>query len=525
MTDTRVALWASTGGSYTSGRAEQLRLRVGGAVSGTARYQRASQVSRYGDVITSRGVDAVTGLAVYIYDFPGTPRVKPGQLDSEAIPTVLAAGYDGTNGLLVTAFPPGGTKLLDSGATLDDDLVLQTLAALRDAARVGLVHGDIRPERFLLAHGRVYVEGYGVPWNPEQHTQPSKELIRAALTRDLVSATKALLEFGSEGLSTEVAAALRGALGSATRAGDAGQLYSVVRRLAGGAVTVPPAGFGNLVIPTSSEAKSKAGALQNDDLGLGSLDLDELDLSPQRPPSSQPVDDDTSAHTLAAEAARGVPAPELFEEEALPLPTELEPPTLTTPAFPDEPDPITLHSDPGPTLTVDQKLKDSGAGFVKDLPPGATYRAGNPEEAVRVPPIDLNVNAVPVKKKRGWRLPILVLALVLVAGFSAYLALVAGRDAPPVPSGTSAMSHFVDVRVEPSNLPPASLVVEQRPAASAFRTGTIIASVPRRVRFDAAGVWVVHATFQGRISESVTLRVPEDTSITIVFPADEPTDP
>ena len=40
--------------------------------------------------------------------------------------------------------------------------------------------------------------------------------------------------------------------------------------------------------------------------------------------------------------------------------------------------------------------------------------------------------------------------------------------------------------------------------------------------FDAAGTWVVHASFQGRVSESVTLRVPEDTGITIVFPPEEP---
>ena len=489
----------------------------------------------------------MTGLPVYIYDFPGAPRLKVGQLDSEGIPAVLAAGYDGAKGVLVTACPPSATKLVDTGVTIDDDLVLQTLKALRDAARVGLVHGDMSADRLVIAHGRVYVEGYGAPWNHDALTQPTKESIRAALTRDLVATTKALMGFGAGGMSQEVAAALKGALGSASRAGDAGQLYTVVRRLAGGAVTVPPAGFGNLVIPTEANAKSRATSTALDDIGLGDLDLDKLDLKPRQAPEATAPDpgEEPSAPAWSEPAAATQPPPfsespaepqvpdwgetptpiELFDETP-PLRSGADAAPLTTPAFPDEPDPITLHSDPGPTLTVDPALRDSGAGFVKDLPPGATYRAGNPEEPVRVPPLDLNVSAVPKPRKRNWRLPLLLLALVIVAGLSGYLALVSGRDGPSVQQGAPGMSHFVDVRVDPPNLPPVSLVGEQRPSASAFRSGTIIASVPRRVRFDAAGVWVVHASFQGRVSESVTLRVPEDTSITIVFPPEEePTAP
>lgn len=506
-------------------------------MSEPARYQRVEQVSRSGQITTSRGIDAVTGLPVFIYDFPGAPRLKVGQMDSEGVPAVLAAGFDGAKGVLVTAYPPSSSKLLDTGVTMDDDLVLQSLKALRDAARVGLVHGDITPDRLLIAHGRVYVEGYGVPWNPETLQQPTKETIRAALTRDLVATTKALVGFGSTGMSQEVAAALKGALGSASRAGDAGQLYTVVRRLAGGAVTVPPAGFGNLVLPTESTARTRSSATALDDIGLNDiglndLDLDELDLKPRDPAAVASMDGVDTADPEITMTGHEVPTDPVWPETPTPIALFEESPPLqtgagtddttplTTPAFPDEPDPITLHSDPGPTLTVDPALRDSG-GFIKDLPPGATYRAGNPEEPVRVPPLDFDVSAVPKPRKRAWRLPILVLALVIVAGASAYLALVARRDAPSALQGSSGMSHFVDVRVDPSNLPPVSLVVEQRPSASDFRSGTIIASVPRRVRFDAAGVWVVHASFQGRVSESVTLRVPEDTSITIVFPPEE----
>lgn len=490
-------------------------------MSEPARYQRAEQLARSGHITTSRGVDAVTGLPVLIYDFPGAPRLKPGQLDSDAVPAVLAAGFDGSNGVLVAAHPPGATQLADSGVSMSDDLVLQVLTALRDASRVGLVHGAITPERLLMSHDRVYVEGYGVPWNPGSLAEATKETIRAALTRDLVSTTKALMGFGSAGMSDEVAAALKGALGSATRAGDAGQLYTVVRRLAGGAVTVPPSGFGNLVIPTTDDRQPRSSqtALDQiglDDLNLSDLELDELDLKPRQLQANVP-DDETESWQPPGAGLTPTPIA-LFDEEPLTYEEHTPPAALTTPAFPDEPDPITLHSDPGPTLTVDPSLRDSGAGFVKDLPPGATYRAGNTEEAVRVPPMELDVSAVPKPRKRAWRLPILLLTLVLVAGASGYLALVARRDAPSALPGGTNISHVVNVLVDPPNLPPVSLVVEQRPATSAFRSGTIIASVPRQVRFDAAGVWVVHASFQGRVSESVTLRVPEDRSITIVFP-------
>ncbi len=491
-------------------------------MSEPARYQRVEQAVRSGQTSTSRGVDAVTGLPVLIYDFPGAPRLKVGQLDSEGVPPVLAAGFDGARGVLVTAYPQGATRLVDGGRTMTDDVVLQTLAALRDAARVGLVHGDMTPERLLVSHGRVYVEGYGVPWNLGDLGQPTRESIRAALTHDLVAAIKALLGFGEGSLSQEVAAALKGALGSAPGARDAGQLYTVVRRLAGGAVTVPSAGFGNLVIPTEGGSRARPSSSALDDIGLGDLDLEELDLRPRTEPPAPPRAPVEDERLTENEPLTPTPL-ELFDETP-PLGTAVEDdvPTLATPAFPDEPDPITLHSDPGPTLRTDPSLRDSGAGFVKDLPPGATYRAGNPEEPVRVPPLELNLNALPSARRRNWRLPILLLTLVVVAGAAGYLALVSGRNAPSAVQGNGAMSHFVDVRVEPANLPPVSLVVEQRPSASAFRSGTIIGSVPRRVRFDAAGTWVVHASFQGRVSESVTLRVPEDTGITIVFPPEEP---
>lgn len=490
---------------------------AGTRVSEPARYQRSEQLRRAGDVVTSRGVDALTGLAVLIYDFPGQPRIKPGRLDSEGVPAILAAGFDGSRGVLVTAYPQGAAPLAATTHKVDDDLALQLLRVLRDAARVGLVHGDLTNERLLTAHAKLYIEGYGAPWGQDPLVQPTSESVRAALAKDLAGAVGALLALAGNGLSEEVSAALRGAVQGASRgSGDAVKLYSVVRRLAGGAVTVPPAGFGDLVLPTVGKKTQRPSATALDDLDLGPPPSRPAPpaATPQAPPDSDPLELD-EAPASASHAAQQAQEPTAVFE---PGPPAASSPRDGAPSFPDDPDPITLNSDPGTMLTLDPRLKDSGAGFVKELPPGATYRAGNTEEDVRIPPIQLNVSAVPPQRKRAWRVPLLLVSLLLLAGVASYLALVARRNTAQQARGATAISHIVNVRVEPPNLPPVSLVVDQSPADSAYRAGTIIASVPRSVRFDAAGTWVVHATFQDRESARISLRVPDDSMITIEFP-------
>lgn len=487
-------------------------------VSGVARYQRGEQLRRDGDVVTSRGVDAITGLAVLVYDFPGAPRVKPGQVVVDGVPTVLAAGFDGEAGVLVTAYPEGAMLVAPGEAVVDDRFALQALTVLRDAARAGLVHGDLHAGRFLWARGRLYLEGYGVPWNgaalrstavegsaSEGAAGQPKESLRAALARDLAAAVKALLELAGDGMSLEVSAALKGALGTAIRAGDAEQLYAVVRRLAGGAVTVPPASFGELVLPTvasqaaaGAPAEAPAEGVAPGAGGAGgpllAVDLDALDLSP-RPAAGASVP--TSA---AATADASAAAPRL---------------TPVPPTEPTEPDPITLNSDPGSMLDV---KRTGGSGFVKDLPPGATYHAGKLDEEVRVAPIRLDVNAVPKPRRRSVRVPLLFLALFAVALTAGYLALVVRRDAPNQVQGAGAVNHIVDVRVAPANMPPVRLMVEQSPPGSAYPPGTQITTVPRRVTFDANGVWTVYAQYGEQRGASATVRVPEDTVVTLPFP-------
>jgi hypothetical protein len=88
----------------------------------------------------------------------------------------------------------------------------------------------------------------------------------------------------------------------------------------------------------------------------------------------------------------------------------------------------------------------------------------------------------------------------------------------PSPTSFGLVQHTIDVSVSPTNLPPVSLVVDQSPPGSTYRPGTVMGSVPRKVPFDVPGKWVVHAVFRDRVTDSVTVVVPDDRAITLVFP-------
>src|SRR5690606_12490156 len=136
--------------------------------------------------------------------------------------------------------------------------------------------------------------------------------------------------------------------------------------------------------------------------------------------------------------------------------------------------------------------KDSSPGFVKALPPGATYRHGNLDEGPRPAPIRMDgQEAFGRASRRAWRGPALLLLMLLVAGFAAYLALINKGPAEDPLTGAFE-SYLVEVTVAPANLPPVQLVVDQSPPGSNSRPGTVMAAVPRSVTFDAAGRWVVH---------------------------------
>ena len=458
-----------------------------------SRFERGERYSQSRDVTTFRGVDPLTGLDVLIYEFAGSPTVASGMLGSDNIPAILATAANGGRGTVVCALPQGAELVAPGERTIDDGFALQALAALRDAHALGLVHGDITASRLLHTRSQVYLEGYGVPWGGD--TAATGE---AALHADLRALMQALLSIAGDNFSAEVSAALKGAAAKGSYPPmTAPRLHAIIRRLAGGAVRVPTAGFNDLTLPVGV-----SGAEVGQERGGAAR-------PPQEPAAPRPA-------TQNSGASSGAQQPPVY----------------------DDPDPITLNSDPGLVLPNEREARssngsakssagsgqgsqmsphDTSPGFVKALPPGATYRDGNVDDGLRPAPIRLDRQEVAAARRRSWRGPALLLLVLLVAGLASYLALISQRQ---LNDGTTPANVFpIEVRVEPANSPPIQLIVDQSPPGSTYAAGTVMGSVPKRVHFDAIGTWVVHGKFQENLTPPISVSVPQDTTITLPFPS------
>lgn len=149
-------------------------------MSTAKRYQPQGLLGEQGGVQTFRGRDAMNGLPVRVYSFMGTPTGREGDLRSDFIPPVLSATTQGGAGEVVTAFSETFQRLKGTVAPAQvERLLLETATALDDAARAGVVHGDLSPERVFYdreAGGRFVLEGYGVPWRvrPSEFSAPER---------------------------------------------------------------------------------------------------------------------------------------------------------------------------------------------------------------------------------------------------------------------------------------------------------------------------------------------------------------
>jgi len=141
------------------------------------RYRPQELLFERGGVKTFSGRDPLNGLPVRIYQFQGEPTARPNDLTSEHIPTILSATFQEGRGQVVTIFSRAH-KPLQGPVAADEvpSLLVETARALHDAAKAGVVHGDLRPERILHADGHYLVEGYGVPWevDPSEYSPPER---------------------------------------------------------------------------------------------------------------------------------------------------------------------------------------------------------------------------------------------------------------------------------------------------------------------------------------------------------------
>ena len=146
------------------------------------RYQPQTLNAEQGGVQTFAGRDALNGLPVRMYTFMGEPTARVGELSSPYLPPVLSSSFVDGAGEVIVAFADEFRPLKGAVAPGQVEILLrQSAAALDDAARAGVVHGDLSPERVLFDReagtgGRFLLEGYGVPWRvkPSEFSAPER---------------------------------------------------------------------------------------------------------------------------------------------------------------------------------------------------------------------------------------------------------------------------------------------------------------------------------------------------------------
>ncbi len=443
------------------------------------RYTRSGEPVRQGPATVVRAVDPVTGLPVRLYRFPGQPVEGAEALRHAHVLRVLEAGQDEEGGYVVAHLVDGASDVQQRPALLDDATAVAATAALAEAARQGVVHGDLGPHR-LHRHGEdVWLEGYGVPWSDGS---PDEDVRRLALGLGAVD---------GHALSPAVCIALEAATTGDT--GDAASLAASVAAAAAAARrTAPTAAATGTSSRRAPEARFDDTVLEVDD------DAETSD----------------SGASGSAAGANVTPVPPATDAATIPVPPAVGSPRTPVPPASDtatpEPPAVDAASTPAPPT------RDSGS-FRKGPPPGVTYRTGEaPATSSHGGSPGARVaNQDGTRRRRTW----LLAALVVLAVVLAVVTAVARRPVPPPAGASGPLSSFVvDVRIEPASLPPVSLVVITSPSGSRLSAGSVLGTVPRRVVFDAEGTWQVQGRFQERRSETVTFRLPQDREIVLAFP-------
>lgn len=439
------------------------------------RYQVTTVYAQHGAVTTYEGLDPLTGLPVLIYTFPGKPSVAIGDLVSDNIPGILASSFDGKEGRLVVAYSRE-YRPLTAPVNAEDvlPLLLDSARALRDAAEAGVVHGDLRPERFLRAGRHHLIEGYGVRWKGERSSYSPPES-DPSYAGDVFSWAKAVLFLCGEHLPAELAELLRRCLGEPEARPLAEELYRTIAALPAPRPKVPPAAH--------------------------AFDRFELELS---------LSDDLRAAPFSQ-------PPVVVPDEPPPVATQPEPPATKI-----RPELRTAGDFPSAERILRKKgtPEPEGPSFVKMPPPGATYRTAGSDGRPPAPIVLRDAPAIDLDRRARSYRRLVLLALLLILGTGlAYLALwrqgfgiVAGPQA-----GGPAVRYIVNVSIEPDTLRQVRLLVVESPPGSRLRAGSEIATVPGPAVLDQAGLWRLQARFQDLASEVVTVRVPDERALTITL--------
>ena len=510
------------------------------------RYHAQTIFQEKGDVTSYLGVDPVTGLPVLIYRFADAASPQLARLDSEHLPRLLAWRDDDTGGIMVVSWSSALVPV--SGQPLDNLQLLDSARALNDAAAAGVAHGDLSPDRFFLAGDSIVIEGFGVPWTG-QPTAPQD---------DVTAWARSIRQLGHKGNPGV------GRLLDDIEAGADVQPAELFSRLTdlllrSDPVEAEPAMEPTAPQPAPDPSESAGDLLERswDDFagqdeqylaftGTASQapEVEDLELN-----FSADADDPAETATEAPETAVFIPS-STYSSERLAARDGPEDDTATTPAAtePPQPDPEDIDdpTDPEPqeVLQPDSRppaplsLPAGGSSsYLKSLdggtPPSRTARSvgvtgqsgvtngGKPRTAAP----EQDWEPEPSVQRGSRRIIMITVLAVLTVVLVTLLLVLRQRDVNQVPAGVSAgVTYMVDVLVDPDNVPPVNLFVLQSPSGSQFAPNTALGTAPRtRLALDVEGVWVFEGRFQGRRSEPVTIRIPEDRSstVTIVIPPEQ----
>lgn len=487
-----------------------------------SRYQQRALYAERGGVTTYEGLDPLTGLPVLIYRFAGQPAKGLETLESENIPGVLELGREGGESRVVVAYSRDYRPLVHPLGVAPSLLLLDSARALRDAAAAGVRHGDLRPVRFLASREHVLVEGFGIPWQAEPNPYRAPEP-KPSLAADVFAWAKAMLDLCGGNLAPEVQALLERCLAEKPEARpDAAGLY---QELSEALARQSSAARGPSHVPDlEGELRFEAGTAKQE-AERPNLEL-ELPSAEPDPEGAEPAEE--------APPAPARPKPSAPKRD--PKPREHQPEVIGAWGESDT-DPLLVVSDPGlrppPAPRREGQPRPNAPtpkpperGFVKTLPPGATYRAGEEEPRPYLRPGSLEEYTFDDERRGPPRRRFVLLGLLLVAATA--LALLAvwqqRRDLAPVGGSASVSGNYVvTVTLEPSDLPPVTLYVVSSPEGSRWEPGagirTLSAQQPSELLLDRSGVWRLQARYDDRASEVATVEVPAQRAVTIVMPA------
>lgn len=486
------------------------------------RYQAQTVLAERPGVTTYSGLDPVTGLPVLIYRFSGPLNPALARLDSAFLPRLLAWREEDEGGLVVVAW--SSAYVPAAGQALDNARLLDSAQALADAEAAGVSHGDLRPERFMLAGDSILIEGFGVPWQ------------QAAEVNDVVNWARSVRALGHEGN-----AAITGLLDSIESGSPvtARQLVDRLRDLLLRSVPAPLPAQTAADSPQTEEGGSATETPAAADAEPLTLSWDEpASLADQRQAFAGSASQLSEVEELELEfgPADGIDTPHLSEA----VETEAQPAAgsrLTD--EPDADDDASAQFVPSETFASERLV-----GAAADPPPREGQPAGVPAAALPAgggarfvgqtgqrdrpgspaapassrlePATDL-----PSTERSNYR-AIMFSSLLVLSAVLIVLLLLARRDGTDsVPAtATQAMTYVINVQVEPADLPPVNLYVLESPAASQFSAGDGLGTAPRRIALDAEGTWVFEGRFQGRVSDPVSIAIPEDraSAVTITIP-------